>query len=226
LSDYLKTVPADYDIVFAGHSMGGAIAPTVALGLVQAGVVPVAKTFILPSAGATPGNLALFQDPVSRAWVFPPGAPNPNTPYAVYNVDFYNTLDVVPQAWSNDPTANRNFFKIDTIYANAGPKIRGYIDNTVGTFMKKAQSSGIYYEPLPGNSFTGSDIPAITDPFKLPPQILLQHTTNYWISIDIKDYVDWISSIVNSPPGAEKLSVAGPANEDKVVLAGGQGIEL
>jgi len=207
LGDYIanSVLPTGYTVIFTGHSMGGAVAPTAALGLLNAKMSPLSNTFILPSAGASPGNADLVK---AFTAVFPPGgAPGPSEPYAVMNTDFFNTLDIVPQAWSVDPSSGRFLDNINIIYFNAGPAMKIWIKNTVNTFSKRPERSGITYEPLPGTSFTGPPIQPVTSLDQLKTEALLEHGTAYWQVIGIQSWVQEVINKMIEQPGVEELPV-------------------
>lgn len=65
VTEYLQTLGSGYDVVFTGHSMGGALAPSVALGLFRAKLLGGVSLKTLPSAGASPGNQK-FNDQFSK----------------------------------------------------------------------------------------------------------------------------------------------------------------
>lgn len=54
--EYLLGLSPDYTVIFTGHSMGGAISPTLGLGLATANMIGTKKVYIMPSAGPSPGN--------------------------------------------------------------------------------------------------------------------------------------------------------------------------
>ena len=203
LGDYIRNLvlPTGYKVIFTGHSMGGAVAPTAALGLLNAKMSSPGKTSILPSAGATPGNEQLVQ---AFTAAFPPGsAPSPSEPYAVFNTDFFNTLDIVPQAWSLDPSSGRYMNNINNIYSNAGPLMKLYIKSLVAEFSKKP---GVMYEPIAGTSFTGPEITPVVSLAQLKHQILIEHTTAYWTVIGITSWVREVIQHLVKQPGIEKPS--------------------
>lgn len=196
---------------------GGAVSPVVGLGLVQAGMIQQSSTYILPSAGPSPGNADLFQDQKGNP-VFPPGTPS-SQPYAVYNTDLYNTLDVVPQAWSTDPKSNRNMANVLSIYAgHLGPILENCVEGLVKRFTNLANQSGIVYEPLPGTSLTGPPIPSmITDLNTLVSTIGTEHMASYWGFIGVQAWVDWVMSQLAKQPGVKELALEEVADDDLVV---------
>ncbi|HWA90919.1 MAG TPA: hypothetical protein VG889_12840 [Rhizomicrobium sp.] len=89
-------------LVFTGHSLAGALAPALAFQLRDALAANwnASLIYVLPSAGATPGNALL-----SYMWgkFFPPfavGNLNSGNQINQLNTLYWNTLDVVPHAWT------------------------------------------------------------------------------------------------------------------------------
>jgi hypothetical protein len=85
-------------LIITGHSLAGALAPTLALYL-----YPTPRTsgwkqvLVLPLAGASPGNApfaALFNA------AYPPVASGVAAPYGNWNTDYANVHDLVPHAWN------------------------------------------------------------------------------------------------------------------------------
>ncbi|KAK1625457.1 hypothetical protein BDP81DRAFT_452915 [Colletotrichum phormii] len=103
----LEKSPGDFRVIFTGHSLGGALSPYLSLATKANNLAPdvadvAADILALPAAGATPGE-QLFSDAYSKSSkVSGPGG------YQSWNADFYNTLDIVPNAWSTDDTQDRN----------------------------------------------------------------------------------------------------------------------
>jgi hypothetical protein len=88
-------------LIFTGHSLGGALAPTLALALATSkgtrfSTANWGHVYVLPTAGPTPGdeNFAnLFKQ------VFPPVNPGWSQDYYAWNQNIWNSLDAVPHAW-------------------------------------------------------------------------------------------------------------------------------
>ncbi len=116
LQTFLKNLPSSRGwkpnamIIFTGHSLAGALAPTLALYLYDQTSPSVLKPFVkvrvLPTAGATPGNL-LFRDLWNKTF---PQEETGSTKIDNWNTDFASNCDVVPHAWNkldkwitNDP---------------------------------------------------------------------------------------------------------------------------
>lgn len=84
-------------LIFCGHSLGGALAPTLALYLYsEPSKSGWKQVLVLPTAGASPGNqqfAALF----NKAF---PGVSEVDAPYGKWNIDYANECDIVPHAWN------------------------------------------------------------------------------------------------------------------------------
>lgn len=205
LGDYIANsiMPTGYDVIFTGHSLGGAVAPTVALGLVQAKMSEPGKTFILPSAGASAGNAEFVK---ASTGVFPPGAgPRTSDPYAILNTDFFNTQDIVPQAWSLDSSTGRYLENILNIYSKTGIFIKAIIDLTVAYAMWRPFRSGIQYVPLPGTSFTGPPVSPVHTLCDLTAAVSCQHTRAYWDFIGIGLWVYSFTTKLTAHDGVDPL---------------------
>jgi len=132
-------------VVFTGHSLGGALSPTLALYLEEKGVLNgFEKVLVYPSAGPTPGN-EHFRDRFKAA--FPP-SPHPATSYKAWNTNITNGRDVVPHAWAVVTMA-----QIPTIYGNdeASPLPEGVKDvvELADGLVAAAGRKGMFYARIP-----------------------------------------------------------------------------
>ena len=194
----------DFRVIFAGHSLGGALSPFLSLAVKANTLIPaLADTpdniLTFPAAGATPGD-GLFRDSYNK--LFPVSGPGG---YQQWNANFFNTLDIVPQAWSTDDKSDRFLDKIVTIYGNLEEKLHDKVQKYVDAAKKHANASGITYEPIKGNPFTGK-------PPKNPPkyfatflaQALKQHTKAYHDQTGNSKVVAQLYSMVADTAGVKK----------------------
>lgn len=116
---WLKSVTpaAGSTLTFTGHSLAGALSPTLAMacfdpndGLLKGAAWSVGETMIYPTAGATPGN-GPFADLVNGAGF---GGTDGAQPWQKWNTDLFNNLDIVPRAW--DPATMQALPQIYSAY--------------------------------------------------------------------------------------------------------------
>jgi hypothetical protein len=157
LPKYLQSLGPGALVVFTGHSLGGALSPTLGLGLLNANMlskIPIGQICTYPTAGPTPGNsnfVTLFKNK------FP--ATN-NEGFENWNSNIINTYDTVPDAWAISDPNNQDLNAIPTIYNNHPPlaKVQALVD---GVLIPRSKASGIKYTPLPRIAFTSSPPPAV-----------------------------------------------------------------
>lgn len=169
LIDYLASLPntGTATVIFTGHSLGGALAPALALYAFGPGG-PLAKSawndvLVLPTAGASPGNqeFASFY-----ASVFPPVRKSQTESW---NLLVRNTLDVVPHAW-----AVKSLLQIPTLYGAPPPGAEVIVLGAIYGW------AGFGYALLPGSEFTGKlDRIAILEWIRFIWTAANQHTEAY-----------------------------------------------
>lgn len=119
LHSFLASAPdaSKATLIFTGHSLGGALAPTLALYFAQHNspegpLGDWAQVLTYPTAGATPGNQE-FADLYAQYF---PKEQAGSAPYRYWNAMLWNDLDVVPHAW-----VPINILQCPTLYASDPP---------------------------------------------------------------------------------------------------------
>jgi hypothetical protein len=181
LTDFLRTVTGEkVQICVTGHSLGGALAPTVALWLADTQKIPLlwdphgnATISSLPTAGPTAGNAAF--------------AAHAGEKLGARLTPFYNSIDVIPQAWRE--TGTPSLSAIPSLYA---PSIEpfGLLEKLVGVARFLAKDGD--YTPFAGLSvLPGTVNEKIIDPSasnfeNFLKQLGYQHVTAYagWFGLD------------------------------------------
>lgn len=106
LVDFLKelTPGAGTTITFTGHSLAGALSPTLAMacfdsdaGLLKDSAWRISNAMVYPTAGATPGNGPFANLFNGAGWGGVDG--EKKLLWQVWNRNLYNNLDIVPHAW-------------------------------------------------------------------------------------------------------------------------------
>ncbi len=173
----------DATVIFVGHSLGGALSPTTAAWLKQAGKLDgYNAVYCYPTAGATPGNAAFAS---LYAQLLPP---TPANGYQAWNRDMWNTLDAVPHAW-----VIAMLRQIKTLYDN---KPISDVDLAVNAAIVQAWASGVAYTQIANQPLAGT--PNGSPPTDLKTflqQVAFQHTKAYEALI-----ANWLQPVF--PPGA------------------------
>lgn len=146
LVDFLKQIPnkSEATIIFTGHSLGGALSPTLALALMspnnQFGLNKSdwSNVYVYPTAGPTPGN-SNFADFFSNVF---PITPIGLEVWEAWNGLVWNNLDIVPHGWNLDTLP-----EISTLYA---PHIEpsDEVEKFVNDLISFSTSSGTNYTQL------------------------------------------------------------------------------
>ncbi|HYH39307.1 MAG TPA: hypothetical protein VD860_13870 [Azospirillum sp.] len=164
LAEYLSgpTITKGATIIVTGHSLAGALSPTLALVLKNAGTLDsFATAHVYPTAGASPGN-ANFA--AAYKAVFPPVVVGPAARQQ-WNTLLWNQYDVVPHAWYTQPVPDNASYpsmaNAAALYTNGNAAAElSSVQCLVGKALQASQQSGIAYTPLqnqslPGTLFTG-----------------------------------------------------------------------
>jgi len=229
LTNYLNTNTfADgLQLIVTGHSLGGALSPTLAMYLKQtegalqswnsAGKVKHIQAW--PTAGPTPGN-DVFAGLLSLD--------------LNYN-SFYNTIDIVPHAWQVNTLA-----EIPGIYNSNIPTLPEVTAIAVWAGDQSVKSGKIYTQALPWQPMTGkfdqttddkyqaeitkliakyqqykTEITALGDFFRFLGQAGYQHTTAYVLptALNIQEYSERYQAV-------KDLAVPGlPTTEQAIMNA-------
>ncbi|KAF7973372.1 hypothetical protein HWV62_15461 [Athelia sp. TMB] len=160
LGKFLESVPSTSRIIFTGHSLGGALSPTLAFVWWNSSMtreVTLRNVLTYPTGAPSPGNHK-FASKFSAT--FPCSAGKP-VGHKKWNSNIVNTLDVVPLAWctkeSVEPVYNLNRLP-EPSFANVDPAVGidfRTLTNAVKYLKSLADGSGMVYRPLKPSPFEG-----------------------------------------------------------------------
>ena len=168
--------------ISTGHSLGGALSPSLALALVTAGAIPADRTLTYPTAGPSPGDVGFTELFVQT---FPPRKLPGAASYQGWNLNLVNTLDPVPQAWAINTSLSpkQNLFDIPGLYGD--PILIG-VKLTVWLGAIWSGSSGVVYKSIPSQYFTGTPPPAApTDLSAFLKVVSREHVDAYTAEVGI-----------------------------------------
>ncbi|KAI1655550.1 hypothetical protein F4813DRAFT_398148 [Daldinia decipiens] len=187
VDEYLQQLDSDYTVIFTGHSLGGALAPTSALGLARSKIGCRNTVKVLPSAGVSPGN-DVFANKYSEVFTKDHLS---SEDYKVYNTDFYNIYDIVPQAWSINPDHDRNLNNILNKILQCSDDFKPKAEVWVSVARFLAAKSHMQYTPLPGQSFVG--LPPPENPIdnwdQVKKHFSQHHVLAYWDELGITEFM-------------------------------------
>jgi len=186
LLDFINNVYSSGNsrLITTGHSLGGALASSLALALVRDEKVKVSadRTLTYPTASPSPGNTEFTTQFTAT---FPARKALGARSYQGWNLNLVNTLDIVPQAWcpSKQISPKQNLGNIPPIYGEPVlPEVLGF---TIVAAVH-ALSSGTVYFPLPSQYFSGPPPSATPESVEKFLQIAtLQHTDAYHAEVGI-----------------------------------------
>ncbi|MCC7596120.1 hypothetical protein IGS61_01390 [Janthinobacterium sp. FW305-129] len=146
------TASAGTRMIFTGHSLAGALAPTFALYLKEHGALSrFERVRVYPTAGASPGNTSFSR---RFADAFPRQAAGGKA-WQSWNVLIHNQYDIVPHAW-----ALGTLLQLPTLYGNSdaegGVKLPEQIYGVVLLALADSTASKTLYAALPGAVFSGA----------------------------------------------------------------------
>ena len=142
LKDLAGTMPQACSLVFTGHSLAGALSPTLALYLETSGLFDdsnLSPRYVYPTAGATPGNMA-FHRLFSEKF---PAVVDSSAPYRRWNTLLWNHLDIIPHAWQVTDLA-----AIPTLYGGMRARAAQKVDALVAMATANSLSSKVDYVRL------------------------------------------------------------------------------
>lgn len=169
LQSYLASVAStDATLIFTGHSLGGALSPTLAFSLYPSKTAQAVweRVLVLPTAGATPGDgtFATAFNTVFPTYVDPNSTTLPNT----FNNDLWNSYDVVPHAWDHlqgnsfptyvaPPPDALKLIK-PCIYGHLILGAAETIPALVNTAVNHAAKAGVTYTPIQNIELPGATV--------------------------------------------------------------------
>ncbi|KAG8998090.1 hypothetical protein FRB94_007217 [Tulasnella sp. JGI-2019a] len=211
LGDFLATIPASSTLIFTGHSLGGALSPTLALAWWKSSMskkVQLSNVKTYPSAGPTPGNLKFVE---SYEEMFPPPSiPNP-TGYQHWNVNLVNTSDVIPQAWctSESDEPDQNIHRIPDFYDGTS-----YCKSVLRFALAlplaiSADTSNLTYRPIKKTTFTGAVWP-VSHPSEL------DSSSKGWLTDALFEHLKAYQQFVGIVDSSKALQFAEVVHEEDI----------
>jgi hypothetical protein len=176
------TIGDGWTLIVTGHSLAGALSPTLALYLEASGIFAntnITTRYVYPTAGATPGNAAFMQTfgnnfpPI----VIPPkaSAALPSWHHQSWNRLLWNQLDVIPHAWNLWDLA-----AIPTLYGPLGVETAKAVDSLVVWAAGQSGASWADYVRINNQSLPGKKTkPAIFDLLGFLSEAAFQHMEMY-----------------------------------------------
>ncbi|HLP89096.1 MAG TPA: hypothetical protein VK184_10970 [Nostocaceae cyanobacterium] len=186
LVDFFKQIPnpSAATIIFTGHSLGGALSPTLALKLMnpynEFGLNKSAwkAVYSYPIAGPTPGdnNFANFFSEVF------PITPVGTEVWETWNALIWNNIDMVPNAWYLETMA-----KITTLYSSAGINPDEQMKGLIYYLISLSEESGVIYTQLQYQHYLSGTVNTGTDFLKFDDQASYQHVLAYYDLLNVPE---------------------------------------
>ncbi|KAH0828915.1 hypothetical protein J3R83DRAFT_2336 [Lanmaoa asiatica] len=145
---------SDLRLIITGHSLGGALTPTLALALTEAKVIPHSNILTYFIAGPSPGNDA-FARLFANTFQAVPKNPEERErrKYKVWNLNLVNERDPVPQAWSSDELMHPRQ-NLSNVHKKFPAYLRHLVRGVVTTFLNVLFSKTVDYAPLQSQIFS------------------------------------------------------------------------
>lgn len=180
LVQYLNGLqPTGGNLIIAGHSLGGALAPAYALYLVVEQLLTTSNfdnVYVYPTAGPSAGN-ADYTTLFSSTFPVPAGGSGFNT----WNQDIVNSMDAVPRAWTD-------LSSLPSLYPpiNNGKPLT-CIQIVVDKKLEPALNGNVYAD-IARSTFTGAFNESLTPPVsgvtcQWLTQAIYQHIAGYFVEI-------------------------------------------
>jgi hypothetical protein len=170
--------PTNADLIFTGHSLGGALAPALALDLVVNQGLETKKfehVYVYPSAGPTPGNDKFVQ---LFAKTFPAVG---DKPLNAWNQDVHNTLDAIPRAWAG-------LAELPTLYPQLfGGRpvkcVQTLVDDLLAPALKANKYANLPFVTFEGTFNVSVHVPSPGVSCAWMRQMVYQHVEGYFAAL-------------------------------------------
>ncbi|TWB82925.1 hypothetical protein FBZ87_101637 [Nitrospirillum amazonense] len=199
------TPPAGTTLTFTGHSLAGALSPTLAMacfdptaGLLQGSSWTAGDAMIYATAGATPGNAPFAALVNGTGWA---GADQTGSqPWQIWNHDMYNNVDVVPHAWGSAMLdAIPGYY--GTYYGALTTDLITHLISHARAHAKKGEAVAGPYTPINNQALNPEGQPAAFDEF----------VSSYKVSEgggEVIEYLTPAQAAAVSPPPTDKTQVS------------------
>lgn len=181
LENFLSSLKPDPNtaIIFCGHSLAGALSPTLALYLKEQKTLDAfALTLVYPTAGPTPGEVN-FANLFNQTFpALPSGWEPQSLPYQSWNTMHWNDLDVVPHAWQK-----QDLQMVANLYGHSPDRWTAFALNALQTFaLYDASKSGATYTRVQNASLPGTlQHSNGTSTISVPPQSMQDYVEQLFI---------------------------------------------